>query len=144
MAAAVPIIVAATAVIGTGLSVYSGVKSSQAAQKEAKARKRQADLAAIRERRQAIAAAQKARASQLATVTAQGAQGSSSAAGAMAGTTGQLNNFLTASSQNQGIGSQIFSAQRQQFAMNNLATIGQGIQTLGSAFGQAYKQSQEV
>ena len=135
--AAAPVIAAigvGLSAIGTGVGVVGSLQAAAAAKKEAKARARAAKLAAMRERRQAIAAAQKVRAQQLSIITNQGATGSSSASGAIAGTQGQLGNFLQGSSQNQATSQGIFKAQKAGFAAGTVSSVGAGIGSLGGAF----------
>lgn len=109
------------------------------AQQQAEAARNQAmELDATRKRREMVRQAVVARSQSLAQATGQGAQFSSSLAGAQAGITGQTNYNMLGVNQNEEIGQDIFkanqnllSARRQESSAQSQIALGSGISSLG-------------
>lgn len=127
-----------SAIVG-GVMQYQGQKKMiQAQQKAERLRERQMNLQAMRERREVVRNSILARATALATTTAQGASapGSSALGGAYGQIAGDRGRQTLAINQNQEIGKGIFAANRQYFAGSQTAGLGSAVAGVGSAVGQ--------
>ncbi len=116
---------------GTAMSVKSQMDQAKAQNKAEAARKKAADLDALRRKRAAIRDMQQQRAVALSNATAQGASEGSGLQGAMAGVTGQGVTNIVGIEQQQQLGSQIFSANRQATKAASFGATGEGLQSLG-------------
>lgn len=119
-----------------GYFQYKGQQQMiKAQQKAERLRERQMNLQAMRERREVVRNSILARATALATTTAQGAAapGSSALGGAYGQIGGDRGRQTLAINQNQEIGQGIFKANRQYFS----GTQTQGMGSMISGFGQA-------
>lgn len=122
-----------------GYLQYKGQKTMiQAQQKAERLRERQMNLQAMRERREVVRNAILARATALATTTAQGASatGSSALMGAYGQISGDRGRQTVAINQNQEIGAGIFKANRQYFAGSKTAGLGSAVSGVGAAAGE--------
>ena len=126
-----PIITAAAAVIGTGVSFYGQMKQQEAQRKQERIRRRQMELEAARRRRQIIREAALKRAESAATGYAQGAGTSSAMAGAIGGISQQAGSNILATNQGQALGQQMFAANAQEASGGMISNIGQGLGSLG-------------
>jgi hypothetical protein len=123
-----------------GFLQYKGQKQMiQAQQRAERLRERQMNLQAMRERREVVRNSILARATALATTSAQGASapGSSALGGAYGQIGGDRGRQTLAINQNQEIGQGIFKANRQYFS----GTQTQGMGSAVSGFGQAVSSS---
>ena len=125
-----------------GLAVVGGVISAIGAQAQAKAsasaekaRKRMMQLEAMRKRRELVREGVVARATATSNATAQGAGESSALQGGLAQITAQQNRNVTASTQDEALGNKVFNANAKYAKAGGMIAIGQGISSLGSAFG---------
>ena len=131
-----------SAVVG-GVMQYQGQKKMiQAQQRAERLRERQMNLQAMRERREVVRNSILARATALATTTAQGASapGSSALGGAYGQIGGDAGRQTLAINQNQEIGKRIFAANRQYFAGSQTMGLGSAVTGIGSAIGQSIKE----
>lgn len=113
-------------------------KQIKAQQKAEKLRERQMNLQAMRERREVIRQSVVARATALATTTAQGAAapGSSALGGSYGQIGGERGRQIQAINQNQEIGQGIFKANRQYFQGSQQIGLGTAIAGAGQAIGK--------
>lgn len=125
-----------------GLSVIGGVISAVGAMKQAKAsakaeklRSRMMQLEAMRKRRELIREGVVARAQATSNATAQGAGEGSALQGGIAQITNQQNRNVLASRQDEELGKGVFKANAAYAKAGGMISIGQGISSLGSAFG---------
>ena len=125
-----------------GLSVVGGVVSAIGAMKQAKAsakaeklRMRMMQLEAMRKRREIVREGVIAKAQATSNASAQGAGEGSALAGGLAQVTNQTNRGILASYQDQTLGEKVFKANAQYAKAGGMISIGQGISSLGSAFG---------
>lgn len=116
MPQAIPFVLAATAIAGVGLSVYSTIKQSQAQKQIAEAQKRSEALQQSamqldnrRRRIEAIRQGQRARAQAVAAATNQGAAYGSGLQGGLAQITGAQNTQLQGLSESLQLGQQNFA-----------------------------------
>lgn len=144
--------------IGLGLSAVGtfvgmqGAKEQAAQQAKAfelqaeaeKQREKQMRLEATRKRREVVRQAIQARSMAVATTTAQGASGGSALAGAQAGITNREGTNLLAINQNEQIGANLFSINRQIHGAYRSAadagsqvSLGSGLSSLGGALMKA-------
>lgn len=94
------------------------------------------NLDAARRRRQIVREAQLARATALSNATAQGAQAGSGLQGGFAQVTSQQNDAILGVNQNQELGSEIFSANRQLADARTQSNIGSSISSIGGQIMQ--------
>lgn len=92
---AVPFILAATAVVSTGYSIYAGERQAKENKKAVEAQRRGAQLAQAREKRDAIRAARGQAAAVAQASETQGVSGSSAALGGQASIGSQLSSNLS-------------------------------------------------
>lgn len=92
---AVPVLALATAVVGTGYSIYAGERANAQQKKATQLQKQQADLQAMRQKRDAIRQARMAAAAAAVTSESQGVSGSSSAQGGQGSIFSQLDSNLS-------------------------------------------------
>jgi hypothetical protein len=92
---ALPAIALATAVIGTGYSIYSGERANSQAKKAASFERQQVDLQGARQKRDVIRQARVAYAQSQATAENQGVSGSSSAQGGGDSIVSQMSDSLS-------------------------------------------------
>jgi len=125
-----------------GLSVIGGVISAVGAMKQAKAsakaeklRERMMSLEALRKRRELVREGVVARAQATSNATAQGASEGSALKGGIAQITNQQTRNTLASTQDEELGHGVFRANRQYAKAGGMISLGQGISSLGSAFG---------
>jgi len=125
-----------------GLSVIGGVISAVGAMKQAKAsakaeklRSRMMQLEAMRKRRELIREGVVARAQATSNAVAQGAGEGSGLKGGIAQITNQQNRNVLASRQDEELGKGVFKANAAYAKAGGMISIGQGISSLGSAFG---------
>lgn len=125
-----------------GLSVIGGVVSAIGAMKQAKAsakaeklRSRMMQLEAMRKRRELIREGVVARAQATSNAVAQGAGEGSGLKGGIAQITNQQNRNVLASRQDEALGKGVFKANAAYAKAGGMISIGQGISSLGSAFG---------
>lgn len=125
-----------------GLSVIGGVVSAIGAMKQAKAsakaeklRSRMMQLEAMRKRRELIREGVVARAQATSNAVAQGAGEGSGLKGGIAQITNQQNRNVLASRQDEELGKGVFKANAAYAKAGGMISIGQGISSLGSAFG---------
>lgn len=125
-----------------GLSVVGGVISALGAAKQAKAsakaeklRERMMQLEAMRKRRELVREGVVARATATSNASAQGASEGSALQGGIAQITNQQNRNVQASFQDEKLGKGVFSANRAYAKAGGMIALGQGISSLGSAFG---------
>lgn len=126
----------AAGVAGTVVQM-KGAKDAQKGQERAeKLRQQQMELEAQRERRNIIRQTLQARATALSNASAQGAEGGSGLQGGYGQIQSQGGNAMIATNENQAIGQQMFSAQRQISRGNSMSATGSGISSLGGALVQ--------
>lgn len=92
---AIPIIAAATAVVGTGYSIYQGQQMQKQTKEASNLQRQQNDLASARQKRDSIRAARAAAASTTQNAENQGASNSSAAFGGQASIQSQLSDNLS-------------------------------------------------
>ena len=126
----------AFSLIGTLASVAGSFIQYSASQKAEKARKRQAELEAMRQRREQVRQAQVASAKATASAETQGALQSSALAGGIAQVQNQAARNINAITQDQQLGDKIFKANQQYAFGGLLGSLGGGISSLGGAFSQ--------
>lgn len=118
---------------GTALQ-YSGQKKAASAAAEAeRLRQAQANVDAIRQRRQVVRQAIVARGDAISNAAGQGAGLGSGVAGGLAQIGGQEGQNLTAIDNAQSIGNKTFAANAAQSQGQSLAATGQGLSSLGGA-----------
>jgi hypothetical protein len=125
---------------------YKGQQQqAQALQRAERLRERQMNLQAQRERRDTIRQAMVARATSLATATAQGASaaGSSALGGAYGQIQGEAGRQVLAINQNQEIGQGIFAANRAYSRASLTTGFGQLISGVGNAAGEFLQLGQK-
>lgn len=150
MAALTSIIAAigiAAGVAGTAVS-YMGMKDQADAQKKMQEeqkkqealRQQQMNLEAMRKKREIVRQAQLARATSLATATAQGGAESSGFMGALATVSGAAGRSSLATSQNQELGNEMFASNARMAGLmgeyqqgGTMASMGNGLGSLGGA-----------
>lgn len=92
---AIPIIALATAVVGTGVSLYEGEKSNKLSQQANATQRQQADLQNVRSQRDQVRASRLALAQSQSAAENQGVGGSSSAQGGQGSIISQLSDNLS-------------------------------------------------
>jgi hypothetical protein len=127
-----------TAAIGAVIGAVGQIQQARAAKKAEKARERQMNLDVQRKRREAVRQAMAARAMALNNATAQGASMGSGLAGGYGQIGGDLARNQVALSQDQQLGRQVFSANRQFAQAGTLVGIGQGISNASSSFDRMF------
>ena len=122
-------------VIGGVVSAIGSMKQAKASAKAEKLRERMMSLEAIRKRREIVREGVVARAQATSNAVAQGAGEGSGLQGGIAQITGRQNRNIVASTQDEELGHGVFKANRQYAKAGGLISLGQGISSLGSAFG---------
>ncbi len=124
---------AAAGIAGTVVN-YMGAQKAAAGQERAeKLRETQTKLEEARQRRAVVRQAQVARATAGSNATSQGAQDGSGLAGGIGQIQGQAGSTTAAISENAGISSGMFQANRTISQGQTMSSIGQGISSLGGA-----------
>jgi hypothetical protein len=131
-------ITSALAAIGTAVSVGSTIAGVAAARKEAKfedraedARKKSANLDALRRQRAVVREMQQQRAIALSNATVQGSSEGSGLSGTMAGITGAGLTNMTGIQQQNALGNQVFAANKQARKARTTQSTMEGLNTLG-------------
>ena len=122
-------------VIGGVVSAIGSMKQAKASAKAEKLRERMMSLEAIRKRREIVREGVVARAQATSNAVAQGAGEGSGLQGGIAQITGRQNRNIVTSTQDEEIGHKVFKANRQYAKAGGMIALGQGISSLGSAFG---------
>ena len=122
-------------VIGGVISAIGSMKQAKASAKAEKLRERMMGLEALRKRREIVREGVVARAQATSNAVAQGAGEGSGLQGGIAQITGRQNRNTLASTQDEEIGHKVFKANRQYAKAGGMIALGQGISSLGSAFG---------
>lgn len=117
--------------VGTGVQVHAQAQASEAQGKAEKARESAMNLDARRRQREIIRQAQLARATALSNATSQGAQAGSGLQGGYGQVAGEANTASTGVEMNRQLGSEIFSANRDQASANSQAAFGGALQSIG-------------
>ncbi len=130
--------------IGTGMSVFGGLKAGKAAKQEEAHRASLEKLRAKRERVQQIRQARIQRAEILQQGENAGAGESSSVATGAAGTFAQAFSNISYINQQESIGRGITAARTDQIAGQGLATLGKGMQDVGGMIFANQKNIQDV
>lgn len=131
MSTAALIIGAASAVVGTGVSIAGSIQETNARKKAENARQRQASLEATRQRREIIRNQVVARAQALSTAASQGGQFGSGLQGGYGQIAGQAGNQTLAVNQSEALGNQVFAANRDLYSASVISDFGSGLQSLG-------------
>lgn len=118
---------------GTAMGIKAQKDQFKAQNKAESARQKAADLDALRRKRAAVREMQMQRSVALSNATAQGAEAGSGLQGAMAGITGQGNTNIVGINQQQQLGNQVFSANRQASSAASFGATGEGLTSLGGA-----------
>lgn len=121
--------------IGGIVSAIGSMKQAKASAKAEKLRQRQMNLEAMRKKREIVREGVRARAEALSNATAQGGAEGTGLQGGIAQITAQTNRNILANEQDRIIGNKVFKANRQYARAGGLVALGQGISSLGSAFG---------
>jgi hypothetical protein len=130
-----------TAVVAISATVYSGVQQRRAATASRRAerlRQRQAELAAARERRQAIKNARISRASIEAQAGNTGLTGASSAEGAMGAVISGLNENLSFLDRSGQMARKINAANNAAASYTQRAALGGAVAGIATGFGEMY------
>lgn len=122
-------------VIGGVVSAIGSMKQAAASAKAEKLRSRMMQLEAMRKRRELIREGVVARAQATSNAVAQGAGEGSGLKGGIAQITNQQNRNVLASRQDEELGKGVFKANAAYAKAGGMISIGQGISSLGSAFG---------
>ena len=122
-------------VIGGVISAIGSMKQAKSSAKAEKLRERMMGLEALRKRREIVREGVVARAQATSNAVAQGAGEGSGLQGGIAQITGRQNRNTLASTQDEEIGHKVFKANRQYAKAGGMIALGQGISSLGSAFG---------
>lgn len=135
-----PAVTTALSAIGLAASIGSTVAGVVGANKEAKAedkaesaRKKAANLDALRRQRQAIREMQQQRAIAVSNATAQGAEAGSGLQGAIGQVTGQGNSNILGIEQQRQLGNEVFAANKQARSARTLQATAEGIGQLGGS-----------
>lgn len=132
--AVAPIIALGAAVVGAGVSMYGQFKQAAAERKANRLRRKQADLEAMRKKRQMLREYAMNRAKTLATAGGQGIGfGGSTAAGAQAGQSNQLASNIGGAAQGRAIGVGLDKTANDITTASLITGIGGGISSLGPA-----------
>lgn len=121
----------ATAVAGTGYSVYSGAKAAGASRDAERLRQRQLNLDSAMKRREMLRKIQLSRSTALSRTTVAGAQKSSALGGALGSIQQRGGEDLNYNQQSTDIGNDLFAANRDITTFQSQAQAGQGIGNLG-------------
>lgn len=122
-------------VIGGVISAIGSMKQAKASAKAEKLRERMMTLEAMRKRREIVREGVVARATATSNATTQGAGEGSALQGGIAQITSQQNRNTLASTQDEELGHGVFAANRKYAKAGGMIAFGQGISSLGSAFG---------
>ncbi len=119
--------------VGTAMQ-YKGARDAAEASEKAEAlRQTQMGLESARNRRQIIRQAVVARGDALTAATAQGASGGSGLQGGLAQIGAEANTAGVATNQNQALGNQMFTANRQLSRAQTLQSMGSGVSSLAGS-----------
>lgn len=121
---------------GTAVQFAGQKQAQKGAERAEKLRQSQMELDNTRSRRQIIRQAVAARASALSGATSQGAQESSGYMGGQQQITSEAGASILAVNQNQQLGQNMFSANRQISRGQGLASFGSGLSSLGGGLVQ--------
>lgn len=122
----------AASIAGTTVGYMGQAQAQRGAEKAERTREQAMNLDATRQRRRIIREQLQARSMALTNATAQGAQGGSGLQGGYGQIAGQTNTNIQGVNQQQELGAQIFSANREQVRGNSMANLGAGLKALGS------------
>lgn len=117
--------------VGIGVQMYGQKKQTDALKKSEKAREAQLTLDSMRKRRETVRNMLIARSNAEFAASGQGASFGSVLPGAYGGISGQGGNQTVAINQNEQLGKQIFSANRDYYTASGITGLGQGITSLG-------------
>jgi len=123
----------AASTAGTIMGVKAQKDQAKAQEKAESARQKAAELDALRRRRAAVREMQMQRSVALSNATAQGAAEGSGLAGAQAGISAQGNTNIVGIDQQQQLGNQVFSANRQAQRAATFGATAEGLTSLGGA-----------
>ena len=123
--------------IGAVTTAFGQFKQSRVAEKQEKMRKRQMNLEAARRQRDIIREGIRARAVATSNATAQGAGEGSGLQGGLAQVTSNTTRNLSAVRQDQQIGNKMFNLAGNYAQWGTVASIGQGISSVGQAWQSA-------
>lgn len=126
---------------GTIAQMQGASEAAKGAERAEALRKAQMDLEATRSRRQIIRQAALARSTALSNTTSQGAAQGSGLQGGLGQIQNEAGGAAVASNQNQILGTEMFSANRQISRGQTTSSIGQGVSSLGGAL---VKNQQEI
>lgn len=118
---------------GTAMGVKAQKDQLKAQEKAESARQKAANLDALRRKRAAVRDMQMQRSIALSNATAQGAEAGSGLQGAMAGISGQGTTNIVGINQQNELGNQVFSANRQATRASSFGATGEGLQSLGGS-----------
>lgn len=121
---------------GVATSTVAQMEASQQAKKAEKVRQAQMELSAQRQRRQAIRESVVARSQALAAATAQGAQFGSGLEGGRSQITSEAGHNVNNINNSALLGRQLFRANARQQSAQGIASLGNGISSLGGALVQ--------
>lgn len=124
--------------VGAIISAVGMMKQAKAQEKAEKARERQMNLDVQRKRREAIRQAVAARATALSNATSQGAAMGSGLGGGYGQIGGDMRRNIVSLNQDQQLGKQIFSANRDYYRAGTMIGISQGISSAGSSFDRLF------
>jgi hypothetical protein len=122
----------ASTAAGTALGYVGQQKAQKGQEKAEKTREQAMNLDANRQRRRMIRESMAARSLALSNATSQGAQAGSGLQGGYGQISGQTNTNIQGVNQQQQLGAQLFSANRQQVSGNSMSNFGSGLRALGS------------
>lgn len=120
--------------VGIGVQMYGQKKQTEALNKAEDARKQQLALDSIRKRREIIRNILISRSNAEFSAAGQGASFGSALPGAYGGISGQGGGQTLAVNQNEQLGGQIFSANKDYYNASGITGLGQGLQSLGGMF----------
>lgn len=129
---------------GTLQQMKAQKDQAKASEKAEKAREKQADLEASRQRRKIARDSQRRRAEVLASGTNQGAQQSSGVIGGIQQTTAEASMATRDVNEAQEYGGQVFAANRQYASAGGKAAFGQGLQSLGQGLVKSAQTFQRL
>lgn len=127
-------IAGALSAVGTLVGVAGSIMQYSASQKAERARKRQMELEAQRQRREQIRQAQVLRSKAIASATNQGAGDTSALSGGIAQVTTQAGRNIQTVNQDQELSTKVFDANAQYARGGLFQTLGAGLSSLGGAF----------
>lgn len=123
----------AGSLVGTGLQYKAAQEAAAAGRQAENVRKAQMELETVRQRRQVIRQAVRARSEALAVATQQGAAQGSGLQGGFGQISGQTGENITGLNNSAGLGNAMFAANRRASNAQTLGSIGQGVGSLSGA-----------